>query len=335
MEAEAVDRGFYPSRSHRTFAPAWRKNDAISARDKNSSSMLIVDVGSRGGSAERVGIVGSCRLLAPMHAAVRDNRGRLFRHICRSYTYSAAEARQHLAVCRGELVVPESLTRYILGKLYRPPLSNEWIRAVRSCDTFLVEISTFEDLLSDEFVFNMLGISSHLVRGNGPGILKWYRDLSPQPSSMTTVAIAEKSLKDRGIEVTETIHDIICSLRRCVMDESSFGQALRTIVFDPTKRWIFVPVFDVSEDPKLSIPARAALRNVLRREAAAGGYEFFDPTPIITKAGRQAALEGDGVQPIHYARSFEPTMGGALCHFIARGGRRAAENKTRNVSRSR
>lgn len=284
--------------------------------------MLIVDVRLSSGGTERVGVVGSCRLLAPMQAAMRAKLCRSFKHICRSYAYTASEARQHFAICRGELAVPHSIARYVLGELNPTPFSSDWADAVESCDTFLVEISSLEDFLNEQFIFNILGIFFHLVKNTGPEMLKWCRELSSKPSGLAAIATVEESLKSRGVEVIPAIHDIICSLRKSVMDEGSFGEALQAVVFDLAKRWIFVPVFDVSEDPTFSIPARAALRNVLQRETAAHGYEFFDPTPIIAKAGRLAALDGEGVQPIHYARSFEPIIGEALCRCIAQGGRR-------------
>jgi hypothetical protein len=95
------------------------------------------------------------------------------------------------------------------------------------------------------------------------------------------------------------------------------------VIFQPARRWIFVPHFNISEDPAHQIAKRAVLRDLLARDAAALGCEFYDPTPIVARADRASALEGGGADTYHYAPAFLPIVGEGLYEAIMKEPTRA------------
>jgi hypothetical protein len=281
--------------------------------------VLIVELYRPGGAAERVGVVGSCRVLTPMAKAVGDKRARLVWHGVKGNTHSAAEAFQHIAHCRDRLDIPRALAPYIFDDPGDIAFKARWIENVERCDTFLIEISSIEDFQFGEFVFNSLHLANNLVRGHGDGMLSWLRKLFYSQCDLETVSRAEQALALNGVVVTDTIREMLHSTRRISVDAASFAVSIKSIIFDPTKRWIFVPIFNVSDRTSRRFADRVMLRDMLIRESAANGCEFFDPTPIIDRAGRRVALDGDGASPIHYARDFEAVIGEALCRYMSEG----------------
>ncbi len=279
--------------------------------------MLIIDIEPPDGGVRRVGVIGSCRVITPVLKAIKAGYARRVWHAYKSYTHSAFEAEQMLKVCRGRVEIPEPLSKFVFDMPQAPVFRSKWSDLVEGCQTFLVEISTFDYFQFHDYTFNYLGLSNNLVRGNGPDMLAWYRKLSPYLSDRQVVAAAEKSLEDHGVAVTPLIADILRFTRQMSSGVTSFGEAMRRLVFDPSKQWIFVPMFNVSEHPAERIGARFILRKMLTDEASAVGAKVFDTTPLVEEAGRQTALDNNGTNVTHYAHDFEIVVGKAFCRYLA------------------
>jgi hypothetical protein len=274
--------------------------------------MLIVDFTRSDGAVERVGAVGSCRIHDPLKAAARDGRGAFLWSAYNTFTHTPPEAEQHIAFCRGKFEIPDPFAPYILRQEKVPILLDRLPELVDSCTTFVVEMSSVDVLRCGYYCFNQDYFSQMFVRGGGMGLLNWFRGLSERPAPPELALAARESLKDKGKPVTVSTEEILVSTVTTPLSTEAFHDALDRMIFDKSKRWIFVPHFNVSEKPDEQIAKRVALRDILKTYARARGYEFYDPTPLVAKAGKAAALEGDGADSFHYAPAFQPIVGEGL-----------------------
>lgn len=283
--------------------------------------MLIVDLNRPDGRVERVGVIGSCRVLTPMAKMIALKVARRVWHACRCYSYTAPEAVQHLAHCLGRVEIPADLAPYVLNDPMPARFTPEWTEVIESCRTVIVEVSTLEDFVFNGLVFNCLGLANLLVRGHGAVAMDWFRRLSPEPPDDETARLMEAALAGSGVDLTANLRAMLRGMCRKANDAGTFARAIRSIVCNADKRWVFVPMFNVSTRPDEQIVARAALRAMLEREALANGAELFDPTPLVEEAGRSVAFEGAMASPIHYAPAFDAIVGEALIRCVLDEGR--------------
>ncbi|MEP6967753.1 MAG: hypothetical protein ABI906_06710 [Pseudomonadota bacterium] len=278
--------------------------------------MVIVDFERPGGAIERVAAVGSCRLLAPMAEAIRAHDGRVVCHAGAGYTHSASEAAQHIAFCRRQLDVPVYFSPYIFDRDAMPVIREKTPGIIESAQTFIVEISTREDLICDKYSFNSLALIRRLVQRKGATLLSWFRQLSRDPPTIEMLDMAVNSLVLAGTDVDTPVRRVLEETRRISLNPQEFARDVANIIFDPAKRWIFLPNFDVSEIFYEQFPGRAELRDMLLGEVSKRGYEIFDPTPVVLREGRANALDG----PYHYTREFVSVMGEAIFQAILANG---------------
>jgi hypothetical protein len=274
--------------------------------------MLVIDFARPDGRTERVGVVGSCRVHDPLKEIVRSGRGVFRWSAYNTFTHTPAEAAQHLAFCRGQLEIPEPFAPYILRQDKVPILDGRLPGLVESCTTFVVEMSGLDYLRCGHYVFNQDYFSQRFVRGAGLGVLEWQRKLSQAAPSVDRVRAAMTSLAVSGRPVGVATQEILASLRSIPMTSDTYRAELANMIHAPSKRWIFVPHFNVSEDPTQQIARRTVLCDILRRDSVALGHDFYDPTPLVARAERANALQGDGVDSYHYAQSFLATAGDGL-----------------------
>jgi hypothetical protein len=274
--------------------------------------MLIIDFARPDGRTERVGVVGSCRVHDPLKEVVRSGRGIFKWSAFNAFTHTPAEAAQHLAFCRGLLEIPEPFAPYILRQDKVPILEGRLPDLVESCTTFMVEMSGLEYLRCGYYVFNQDYFSQQFVRGSGMGVLDWQRNLSSTAPTPERARAALAAMAESGKAVGVATEEILCSLRSIPLTSDTYRAELAGMIHDRSKRWIFVPHFNVSEDPEKQIAKRVILHDLLKRDATALGYDFYDPTPLVARAERAQALQGDGADSYHYAQGFLATAGEGL-----------------------
>jgi hypothetical protein len=292
--------------------------------------MLIIDFARSDGSSERVGVVGSCRVHDPLKAAARDGRGAFQWSAFNTFTHTPPEAAQHIAFCRGKLDIPDPFAPFIMRLDHTPLIEERLPRLVETCTSFMVEMSTLDILRCGYYYFNQDYFSQQFVRGAGLGLLEWYRGLSAAPASPDRVAAAMEAMREQGIPIKVSTEEILRSTVTSPLTAQSFEAALAQVAFDVSKRWIFVPHFNVSEKPDEQIAKRATLRDILKQSAHALGFEFYDPTHFVTQAGRAAALEGGGADTFHYAPEFLPVVGEGLYEAIMSGPLSGAAQEARD-----
>lgn len=149
-------------------------------------------------------------------------------------------------------------------------------------------------------------------------MLSWYRALCEDAPSEATVAEAMASLEAAGKPITASIEEILRNLRKSDLSQTAFANGLSDVAFDRSKRWIFAPIFNVEGLSPVMAERRSELARMLETSVAALGFEYFDPTPIVTSVGRQKALDGGGADHFHYAPDFLEEMGAAYLEVILR-----------------
>lgn len=120
-----------------------------------------------------------------------------------------------------------------------------------------------------------------------------------------------------GKDVDAYTMSILSGTRLVEIDEFKFARNISEIVFDRSKRWIFLPHVNLSDRPSEQIFERTQLKNMLSTEARKNHCEFFDPTSVVIQSGRSKALDAKGADFHHYAPAFLPIMGEAIYQIIA------------------
>jgi hypothetical protein len=274
--------------------------------------MMIIDLPLDGGGAVRAGVIGSCRVYAPLGALARRGRARGRFLAGGMFSYTAAEAIQELAFARRGLAIPDRFAPLALNRARVGDLPARLAGLIDSCDVYLVEISTLDHFACGDFCFNYPSIATRVVRGAGPGAMAWFRRLSHTPSPPAIVAAALASMRAAGKVPDDATREILASLIRVRTEPQGLDAQVARIVDTRDRRWIFQPLFGLPERADGGDRARTALRGHVAGAGAAPRAEFFDVTPLIARAGQAAALDGGGVNVVHFAPAFLPTVGDAL-----------------------
>jgi hypothetical protein len=274
--------------------------------------MMIIDLPIEGGGAVRAGVVGSCRVYRPLGALARGKRAKRRFLADGVFSYTAPEAIQEFAYSRGQRLIPDRFAPLVLNLPSAGHLPSELPALIDSCQVYLVEISTLDHFACGDLCFNYPSIANRLVRGAGPGMMAWFRQLSEYPSSSAIVASALDSSRASGKAADAIVEEMLTSMIRVRTRPEALVEQFARTAFARDKRWIFQPLFCLPDRPRESDPKRAALRDHVADAATAAGMEFFDLTPLVAQTGRAAALDGGGVSEIHFAPDFLPIVGEAL-----------------------
>jgi hypothetical protein len=280
--------------------------------------MMIIDLPLAAGGVIRAGAVGSCRLYGPLGLLTRRARatGRFLAGGV--FAYTAAEVLQEFAYSLRRRPIPDRFAPLVLNRPSTDDLPAELPALIDSCHVHLVEISTMDYFAFGDLCFNYPSIANRLVRGAGPGMMAWFRQLSESPSPPDVVARALDSLRASGKPADAVVEEMLASMIRVrTTPEGLIEQVART-VFARDRRWIFQPLFGIPDDPRAGDRKRGALRDHVARAANSAGVEFFDLTPLVSQAGRATALDGDGVSDLHFAPDFMPVVADAL-HALLTG----------------
>ena len=274
--------------------------------------MIIVDLARDDGGIVRAGVIGSCRVYAPLRSLVERGKAKSRYFTPGVFSYSIGEAEQELAYSRGLRAVPDRYAPLLLNRASAAELPDRLPGLIEGCEVFVIEISAMDHFACAGLCFNDLTVANGFVRGSGPGVLAWFRQLSSTPSPSPVLEAALQSMLASGKTPDALTEEVLALMTRVSTTPRSLAEGVARIVSDRGKRWIFTPLFDLSDRLEERDPARSALREALEAAAAQAGVEVFDPTPFVARAGRAAALDGDGADAYHYSADFLPVIGDAL-----------------------
>lgn len=268
-----------------------------------------------GGRPAVVAAIGSCRIYQPLMSVFSNSRLKMSCWPCAPFTYSPGESLQYFEFCRGLRQIPQWLWPYVFSdaKVAMPtPALRE---AMDRADFFVVEISTLDQLIFEQVVFNWNELGGKFVRGQGEALLLWWRELTDRSSRKASPQSVERVLASRakaGEETPPEVIGLLSEIRFETLDASSLREMLGRIAFDTSKKWTFVSHFNLASEGAEMMPDRQTLLESLRDAAAALGHAVFDPTPLVERFDYRKALRGNGADKHHYADGFNSEIGLAL-----------------------
>lgn len=283
--------------------------------------MIVIDCDRPSGRPERVGVITSCRLRTPL-MKIKDQGGFQFRLSKPPLTHSFAESRQIWRHATGQAPVPPELAPYIFGQPSAPAVREYPPALLAGIDTFIVEMCDIKQVHFDEWVFQSNYFSRAFVQRHAMQLLPWYRQfgkLRPVDPALTRAAV--RALIEAGVDDDE-IDEIEPILQRAElrkMTRQSVVDSARALVFDPARRWIFVPHFAIPGDDRPIMHDRRELAASVKAAADELGAEFFDPTRFISHYGVETVLRGGGTDIYEYDWDFVPVVGRAVLNIVRDG----------------
>src|SRR5262249_40286392 len=98
--------------------------------------------------------------------------------------------------------------------------------------------------------------------------------------------------------------------------EAEVEKAVSSFMFDPGKRWIFVPHFTFAKTPAEAIAAREENRQIVDNVSKRLGQEILDTSDYISSFDRTEGLAPNRRDIYHYAQDFVPKLAMHYHDFI-------------------
>ncbi|MBY0320964.1 MAG: hypothetical protein K2X72_19740 [Reyranella sp.] len=255
--------------------------------------------GQRGGT--RIAVIGSCRVHEPFETLANLGRAVRVWANASSATHTFSEARQIIRYTRGEFDIPEALRPFIFFPPQLPPRTATDKRILETADVVFVEVSELWQISHEPYSFQVNFFYKEFVSKYGGPLLPWYRAFSlRQPIGDDIINDALGKLADRGADELALIERVLRQTRLNSPDVDTATTILDDIMFDRTKKWVFVSHFVVPGLAGTQMKDRAQLIDIVRQAAERRGAVMFDPSIILEERGREAALASGGRDIYHY-----------------------------------
>lgn len=284
--------------------------------------MRIFDVpkGWRGATPPlRIAVHGSCRVHDPFEELASN--GELIKVWANNYavSYTLAEAHQMLCFSIGESEIPTHLLPFIFDDARNAFTPNGWPRdVIKDVDVFVVEASELRQVRYREFFFQIQVFMRNFVSKYGAALLPWYRAFSlGQPISEEIVSDALAGLPSSVCREDRAVIESV--LREVRLEEVSLGttkQLIEKLKANAVDKWIFVSHFQVPGLSGTLMADRGKLQEIMRQATAECGVDFFDPTEIVARYGRQRMLANNGADIYHYNPDNQFVVAEALLKLV-------------------
>ena len=289
--------------------------------------MVIFELpATRDGGGLRAASLGSCRVRNPLYV-LRD-RGDLT--ICAgglAATHTAAEARQTLALVRGELSISDFLSPYIFETDRAPSVAGLRRTLGGGVDVFLLEVSDDKQFYYGDICLQQNFVARSLVQPCRGALLGWYREIClGRPIDEDCVQTALGKLREGGFRHDEEMADLLRQMRLERHGADDHAATLKTMMTLVGGRWIVVGAIVVPGHQGAIMHDRRTLNDNLGAAATLCGATFYDPSQLVVDHGRATALESDGANIYEYDEAFYPTVGEALVSLVRIGRPAPAKN---------
>lgn len=269
------------------------------------------------GEPALIGLMGSCRVDDPIRTLVGAGSVEQVAFPFNTYTHTVQEAHQYLDYCRGLLKVQPALYQLVFGRNDMRPTTPEFAELVGRLDLLMIEISSLHRLWGCGMEIQQNYFSTNFIRAGGRRYLDWWRALTI--GSEQVADIGEALVEDLRTEPDTALQpweeELLLTTEMHEQSDEAVAEALKRLTGSHPARFMFVSHFNFSADQPLRI--RTKMIDVLRNNAEALGFGFFDPSPLVISTGREHALQGGGKDIYHYSDEFTPVMGEALVESAA------------------
>ena len=280
--------------------------------------MMIMDIYSKNGTPSiRVGVIGTCRLDAPLKTLLDSERGQILLFHS-GFAHSIHDAAQWVDIIRGEKSIPEHLCPFIFGhpieKLFEGGGSAQNLLEGRSLfgtiDVLVIELSTKNRVHIDDYDINSNYLGTHLLRPGGIQMLDWWsavcRDERLLPEELELLV---ESVAELDIISSEHLRTMVSQCRRTIDANHLVVESISQINdILPNVEIVIISNPD---------PMNAELASYLADTASSTKmFRFLDPNSLIGDMEPSEVFKGGGKDLNHYKDSFSPIMAEHIRHFI-------------------
>lgn len=279
--------------------------------------MRIVEldkIRNQSGAPLRLGVIGSCRVHHPVQALVRAGLARLVALPLTTYTHTPHEAAQYLRHSLGAQPIPTAFQTYILGEGKVSRVCSELVELVKRVDAFVVEICSASRIRCGAYDFQANYFIRNFVRKGGSSHLKWWREVSARSLDRSESIAA--ALESRDV-YRASDEEILRATTFSTLDFSEFVDAMDMLIGQLSAEWLFVSHINVSQVESRTDWRRERSVKFLTDFGEMTGHHVFDPTGLVSDAGRESSLGANGKDITHYNREFELVVGKALMNRVA------------------
>ncbi|MGE5269357.1 MAG: hypothetical protein ACM3JG_06750 [Thiohalocapsa sp.] len=277
----------------------------------------LIDRAGATGNAARIAAIGSCRIDDPFEALAESGRAHRVWANINATTHTLGEARQMIDFVRGDRDIAAALQPFVFGPEPPPPPLPPVRRLLDGVDAIFVEVCNPWEVQHPPYYFQMDHFFTQFVSQHGGPLRRWYRRfLQGEAGDEGEIAQALDQLARLPVEeraVAEAVLRTTC-LRRLDREAAAAGVAetMFKAGFEARKTWVFVSHFVVPGIDGTQMADRAELIDIVGEAAARHGARFFDPSTLIARHGREAALARGGQDLFHYNPQLHETIADAL-----------------------
>ena len=292
----------------------------------------------KGNKNIRVAVIGTCRARDLLHDSYSTKEERLspkYKSLCdvvwyrfSSFTHTPLQAIQYYKIFRNGLKIPNDLQMLIFSKKLDEKnlakISEVTDELLDSIDMYVIEISTRNNFECNGFYLNSNYTENNFIRSGGKTMLKWWRSVSKNSKNHSEV-IEETidEIKKDTPSLSKGIISILKNTKKFVQTPEELIVSLKELIKEINKPTIVVPIFNV---PGNLIKSRSEISNLLLKHSSTIGYNFYDPTGVLNKVGREKALASNGTDINHYSEKFHHEVGKEFVSFV----NKAYENNLKN-----
>jgi hypothetical protein len=278
--------------------------------------MIVVDIPSAmGGGRIRTAALGSCRVHQPLHALAESGEiTSVATGLHKSHT--ACHALYLLKIVAGEVTVPPVALPYLFNNGIMPRPRTLRDAAKDGADVFVLEVCSANQFFYGDTPLQEHLVADKLVKPYGRALLGWYRQICLSgvadedciQASLTNLHDGELQFENmeallRGVRLRrQSIQDI-------ARDLTEMGDRLGAAC-------LLVGPISIEDRRGALMTERRALMDRIEAAGAECKVPTFDPSPLVSKFGREFALAGNGRDVYHYSRAFMPVIGKVLLEQI-------------------
>lgn len=273
---------------------------------------LIDRAGARGNAA-RIAVIGSCRVNDLFEALADRGRAHRVWASVHATTHTLGEARQIIDCVRGDRDIPAAFQPFVFGPDQPPPRPLPVRRLLDGVDAIVVEVCNLRQVRHPPYFFQLDHFFTHFVSKHGAPLRDWYRRfLSGEACDEDEIAQALGKLADLSLQERGVAEAVLRNTRLQRLDREGALAGVAETIVDRGKKWLFVSHFVVPRVGGTQMADRAELIDILGKAVARQGAAFFDPSALIARYGREAALARGGQDLFHYNPQLHETVADAL-----------------------